>query len=121
MFKRKYLTGDETEQSSDDLAELLPVLTYQHNQFPSQALNEFTTGWDKAIIFLLLHALVDVLWGIALAIFTTGIVEVDWVISEWAKGHTSVVTIFITLVATLSTTHVRYLYQLIIYDVTDAH
>lgn len=72
------------------------------------------TGWDRQIIFLLLHALIDLLWGIALAIFASGRVSYTWTVSQWGKQHAAITSVVLTLIATISTTHVKYIYQLIV-------
>lgn len=56
---------------------------------------------------LLIHCIVDFLWGIALIVFSTGAVPVTWVLSQWGRQHTAVVNILVTLVATISTTHAK--------------
>lgn len=66
------------------------------------------TGWDRPIIFLFLHVVADLLWGIALTVFATGIVAVPWTLSQWGMRHTAVVNVLVTVVATVSTTHVQY-------------
>jgi len=70
-----------------------------------------TTGWSAASLYLLANGIVSLLWGITLFIFSLGIVPVDWVISQCGKNHPEIINALVTLIATASTTHVKYTFQ----------
>jgi hypothetical protein len=77
-------------------------------------MQELAIGWDKSVILLFVNATIDLLWGIALGIFALGVVPVTWAVSQWAKPHPGITSFVITVVATASTTHLKYGYQLYI-------
>jgi len=70
-----------------------------------------TTGWSASSLYLLANGIISLLWGIALVIFSLGIVPVDWVISQYGKNHSEIINTLITLIAAASTTHVKYTFQ----------
>ncbi|KAF9536418.1 hypothetical protein CPC08DRAFT_36085, partial [Agrocybe pediades] len=80
----------------------------------SRALLDFTvtTGWNFPVLYLLLHGLVAIFWGIALFIFALGVVPVYWGLSQAGKIHPGITNTLVSLVAALSTTHIRHVLQL---------
>ena len=70
-----------------------------------------TTGWSASSLYLLANGIVSLLWGITLVIFSLGIVPVDWVISQYGRHHPEIINALVTLIATASTTHVKYTFQ----------
>ncbi|KAF9564374.1 hypothetical protein CPC08DRAFT_760196 [Agrocybe pediades] len=80
----------------------------------SKSLLDFTvtTGWNFPVLYLLLHGLVAFCWGIALFIFALGVVPVYWGLSQAGKTHPGITNTLVSLVAALSTTHIRYVLQL---------
>ncbi|KAJ7478405.1 hypothetical protein FB451DRAFT_1557079 [Mycena latifolia] len=47
-------------------------------------------------------------WGIALAIFATGVVPIYWGISEYGRLHSGLTNVIVTGIATLATAHLKY-------------
>ncbi|RXW13772.1 hypothetical protein EST38_g12080, partial [Candolleomyces aberdarensis] len=70
-----------------------------------------TTGWDARLRLLLLHGVVSLCWGSALAVFSAGAVPITWALSEQGKKYPQVTNVIVTLVSTLATTHVVYVLQ----------
>ena len=70
-----------------------------------------TTGSNGALNHLLIQGLISLLWGVALAVFSSGIVPVTWTISQYGKTHLVVTNVLVTLVGTASTTHLKYISQ----------
>ncbi|KIM35519.1 hypothetical protein M413DRAFT_32460 [Hebeloma cylindrosporum] len=70
-----------------------------------------TTGWNDSSFWLLANGITSLAWGIALAIFSSGVVPVHWVMSEYGKDHPDVVNALVALVGTASTTHIKYTFQ----------
>jgi len=70
-----------------------------------------TTGSNGPLYHLLIHGLISLLWGVALAVFSSGIVPVTWTISQYGKSHLVVTNDLLTLVGTASTTHLKYVSQ----------
>ena len=70
-----------------------------------------TTGINWSLFHLLIHGLISLLWGIALAIFSSGIVPVTWAVSQYGQTHLVVTNVLITLVGTATTTHIQYISQ----------
>ena len=70
-----------------------------------------TTSWSASSLYLLANGIISLLWGIALVIFSLGIVPVDWVISQYGKNHSEIINSLVTLIATASTTHITYTFQ----------
>ena len=70
-----------------------------------------TTGWSASSLHLLANGIISLLWGIALVIFALGVVPVDWDISQYGENHPEIIDALITLIATASTTHVKYTFQ----------
>jgi len=62
-----------------------------------------TTGWSVSSLYLT-NGIISLLWGLALVIFSLGIVPVDWVISQYGKNHSEIINALVTLIATASTT-----------------
>ena len=73
-----------------------------------------TTGWNASLIFLSINGLISFCWGVALAIFASGVVPVTWVVSQYGETHLEITNVFITLVATASTTHLKYTTQAVL-------
>lgn len=73
--------------------------------------NTITTGWNNSSFLLLVNGIVSLLWGITLAIFSSGVVPVDWVISQYGTKHPEIINAFSTLIGTASTTHLKYTFQ----------
>ena len=105
--------------STDDGLDSLDIVSnpnLSHNaEAPIEAgilINDaITTGINWSLIHLLIHGLISLLWGIALAIFSSGIVPVTWAVSQYGKTHLVVTNVLITLVATATTTHIKYISQ----------
>jgi hypothetical protein len=74
-----------------------------------------TTGSSGTLNLLFIHGIISLLWGVALAIFSSGIVPVDWNISQYGKTHPEVINVLITLVGTASTTHIKYISQRVLH------
>ena len=70
-----------------------------------------TTGGNGSLYHLLIHGLISLLWGVALATFSSGIVPMTWTISQYGKHHMVVTNFLLTLVGTASTTHLKYVSQ----------
>ncbi|KAJ2925253.1 hypothetical protein H1R20_g11823, partial [Candolleomyces eurysporus] len=68
-------------------------------------------GWDRRLRTLLLHGVVSLCWGIALAIFSARVVPITWYLSERGKKYPQVTNVLVTLVSTLATTHITYVLQ----------
>lgn len=73
-----------------------------------------TTGWNLSLIGLLINGLISFCWGVALAIFASGVVPVTWAVSQYGKSHQEITNVIITLVATASTTHIKYTTQAVL-------
>jgi len=106
-------TGDHTDSISNPTNADLP-----HNSLEERIIetgfpidDTITTGWDKSSLFLLANGVVSLFWGITLVIFSSGIVPVDWVISQYGKDHPDIINALVTLIATASTTHLKYTCQ----------
>jgi len=69
------------------------------------------TGLDWSSLRLLASGIISLLWGIALLIFSKGVVPVSWTISQYGRGHPDIINTITTLIATASTTHLKYTFQ----------
>ncbi|KAJ7064035.1 hypothetical protein C8F01DRAFT_1081411 [Mycena amicta] len=76
----------------------------------SSLLNRFRQ-FDFRLLFLLANGILAVLWGIALAIFTTGVITISWNLSQYGAQHEGITNVVITGVSTLATAHLRYMIQ----------
>ncbi|RXW17436.1 hypothetical protein EST38_g8409 [Candolleomyces aberdarensis] len=70
-----------------------------------------TTGWDRRLFILLLHGVVSLCWGIALAIFSARVVPVAWYLSERGRKSPEVTNVLVALASTLTTMHITYILQ----------
>lgn len=70
-----------------------------------------TTGWSLSLIILLFNGLVSICWGIALFIFSLGVVPISYELSEIGKEHPDVTNTIIAFVAAISTMHISYIIQ----------
>jgi len=70
-----------------------------------------TTGWSASSLNLFANGIISLLWGVALAIFASGVVPVDWVISQYGKNHPDIINALVALIGTASTTHIKYTFQ----------
>jgi len=68
-----------------------------------------TTGRTSRSLFA--NGIVSLLWGIALAVFSSGVVPVTWVISQYGKKHPEIINTITALIGTASTTHLTYTFQ----------
>ena len=69
------------------------------------------TGIDWGLLLLLLNGLITVCWGIALIVFQTGIVPIDWYLSQYGQLHRGITNVIVTGVATISTSHLQFTVQ----------
>jgi succinate dehydrogenase hydrophobic anchor subunit len=69
------------------------------------------TGWNHSSLILFINGTLCLLWGIALAIFSSGVVPVDWNISQFGEKHPDIINAITALIATASTTHLTYTLQ----------
>ncbi|KAH9481750.1 hypothetical protein JR316_0006277 [Psilocybe cubensis] len=70
-----------------------------------------TTGWTFSLCILLLNGIISTCWGIALFIFSLGVVPIYYNLSLLGKQHPDVTNIVIALVAAISTMHISYIVQ----------
>jgi hypothetical protein len=47
-------------------------------------------------------------------VFATGVVPVDWKISTWGESHLAVINIIVTIIATVTTAHVKFLIHTVV-------
>ena len=71
------------------------------------------TGIDWGLLLLLLNGLITVFWGIALIVFQTGIVPVS---GELPQNHPGLMSVIVTGIATISTSHLHYTIQNMIHE-----
>ncbi|KAJ7055491.1 hypothetical protein C8F01DRAFT_452914 [Mycena amicta] len=69
------------------------------------------TGFDRPLLFLLVNGILAVLWGIALAIFASGVVPISWNLSQYGTQHDGITNVVITGVSTLATAQLQYTIQ----------
>ncbi|KIY73019.1 hypothetical protein CYLTODRAFT_440109 [Cylindrobasidium torrendii FP15055 ss-10] len=74
---------------------------------PGALRDSVVLGWDWALVVLLLHSLVDFCWGVALLVFSLGVVPISWWLSQKGRAHIAETNTLVTLVSTLSTTHLK--------------
>jgi hypothetical protein len=108
--------ADDGLDSLDIVSNPSPNLQVSHNaEAPIDdaiLINDaITTGTNCSLNHLLIHGLISLLWGIALVIFSSGIVPVTWAVSQYGNAHLVATNFLITLVATLTTTHIKYISQ----------
>ena len=66
------------------------------------------SGIDWSLRLLFLNGLLTFIWGIALIVFQTGHVPISWGLSQYGQRHQGITNVIVTLVATLSTSHLQY-------------
>ncbi|KAJ6526305.1 hypothetical protein B0H19DRAFT_1197168 [Mycena capillaripes] len=67
-----------------------------------------TSGFDLSLFFLLVNGGASTAWGVALAVFATGVVPVTWSISQYGRQHPGLTNVIVTGIATLATAHLQY-------------
>ncbi|KAJ7621693.1 hypothetical protein DFH06DRAFT_1232486, partial [Mycena polygramma] len=67
-----------------------------------------TSGFDLSLFFLLVNGGVSTAWGVALAVFSTGVVPIQWGISQYGRQHAGLTNVIVTGIATLATAHLQY-------------
>lgn len=68
-------------------------------------------GIDKGLCLLFLNGLITLCWGITLIVLQTGFVPISWNLSQYGQRHRGITNVFITGVATVSTSHLRFTVQ----------
>lgn len=71
-----------------------------------------TAGFDLSLLLVLINGFIAVTWGIALAVFATGVVPIYWGLSQYGKKHDGITNVIVTGVATLSTAQLQYTVQI---------
>ncbi|KAJ7431635.1 hypothetical protein B0H11DRAFT_2210122 [Mycena galericulata] len=67
-----------------------------------------TSDFDLSLFFLLVNGGVSTAWGAALAVFATGVVPLQWGISQYGQVHPGLTNVILTGIATSSTAHLQY-------------
>ncbi|KAJ7166346.1 hypothetical protein C8R43DRAFT_1232395 [Mycena crocata] len=58
--------------------------------------------------WLFANGLVDLLWGIALMVFSIAQVPISWDLSQYGKGHPELTNIIVNIIASVSSLHLDY-------------
>lgn len=70
-----------------------------------------TTGWTLSLLILLLNGIISICWGIALFIFSLGVVPIYYNLSNLGQEHRDITNTIIAFVAAISTMHISYIVQ----------
>jgi hypothetical protein len=91
--------------------ELRRALPSMH-QDPAQATQplrpHLSCGLDRSLLHLIVHGIVDVGWGVALAVLATGIVPIASSVSQYGQRHMALANVFVAAVGILATSHLNY-------------
>ncbi|KAF8206840.1 hypothetical protein K438DRAFT_449066 [Mycena galopus ATCC 62051] len=83
----------------------------EDDQINAPVKQRFVKGFDVALFLLLVHGGITVAWGAALMVFSTGIVPINWGLSQYGQLHPGITNVVVTGVATLSTTYLKVTVQ----------
>jgi len=83
---------------------------------PPRKLTPTGPGIDKGLGLLFLNGLLTFCWGIALIVFQTGIVPIDWNLSQRGQRHPAITNVIVTGIATVSTSHLQFTVKNTVYE-----